>query len=275
MTSVRQRFTLLGCGSSPGVPRISGDWGACDPAEPRNRRARASLLVEQFGADGNATTVVIDTGPDFRDQMIRAAVKRLDAAVYTHPHADHIHGIDDLRGYVIVQRRRIPVYADMPTMARLREGFGYCFETPEGSEYPPILTPHLLEGPGHSLAIDGAGGRISLLPFEQYHGSIVSLGFRIGNVAYCSDVSGFPAETVERLQDLEVLIIDALQYRRHPSHFSIGQALEWIERLQPKRAILTHMHIPLDYNTVQNGTPDHIEPGYDMMTFEQTMEVSA
>jgi len=274
MTRVRQRFTLLGCGSSPGVPRINGDWGACDPNNPKNRRSRASLLIEQFGEDGGSTTVVVDTGPDFRDQMIRAAVERLDAAVYTHSHADHLHGIDDLRGYIIVQRMRMPIYADAPTMARLREGFRYCFERPDGSEYPPILTPHLLEGPGHAVTIDGAGGRLSLLPFEQLHGSITSLGFRVGDVAYCSDVSGFPDNTVELLQGLDVLIIDALQYRTHPSHFSLGEALAWIERLQPARAILTHMHIPLDYDTVCEETPDRVEPGYDMMTFEQTVEIS-
>ena len=273
MTRVRQRITLLGCGSSPGTPRINGDWGACDPANPKNRRRRAALLVEQFGADGERTTVVIDTGPDFRDQMIAAGVKRIDAAVYTHPHADHIHGIDDLRGYVIAQRMRIPIYADAPTMQRLREGFGYCFETPAGSEYPPIIVPNFIEGPGHPVTIEGAGGSLTLLPFAQMHGSIVSLGFRIGGIAYCSDVSDFPEETVEKLQGLDVLIVDALQYRTHPSHFSLGEALEWIERLKPARAVLTHMHIPLDYDTVNAETPNHVEPGFDLMTIDQEIEV--
>ena len=273
MTAVRQRITLLGCGSSPGVPRINGDWGACNPANPKNRRRRAALLVEQFAADGGQTTVVVDTGPDFRDQMITAGVERIDATVYTHSHADHIHGIDDLRGYVIAQRTRIPIHADDQTMDRLRSGFGYCFETPTGSEYPPIVTPHLIEGPGHPVRIDGAGGLLTLLPFAQIHGSIVSLGFRIGDLAYCSDVSDFPEETFEQLQDLDVLIVDALQYRTHPSHLSLGEALDWIERLKPARAILTHMHIPLDFNTVDAETPDHVEPGFDMMTIEQQIEV--
>ncbi len=268
----RQRITLLGCGSSPGVPRITGDWGACDPDNPKNRRLRASLLVEQLTDDGR-TTVVIDTGPDFREQMIRAGVQRLDAAIYSHEHADHLHGIDDLRGYVLVQRHRIPVYATAPTMARLREGFDYCFETPEGSGYPPIVKPRIIEGPDHPLVIDGAGGPLTLMPLEQIHGDIISLGFRIGNIAYCSDVSGFPETTVARLQDLDVLIIDALQYRTHPSHFSLGEALEWAERLKPAKTILTHMHIPLDYETVREETPDHVEPGYDMMVLEQTVEI--
>lgn len=274
MTTVRQRVTLLGCGSSPGVPRINGDWGACDPSNPKNRRRRAALLVEQTAPDCGQTTVVVDTGPDFRDQMIAAGVERIDAAVYTHPHADHIHGIDDLRGYVIAQRMRIPIYADDPTMARLREGFNYCFETPAGSEYPPIIVPNIIEGPGHPVTIDGAGGPLTLLPFEQLHGNITSLGFRIGGIAYCSDVSGYPDETLEQLRDLDVLIIDALQYRPHPSHFSLGEALEWIERLKPARAILTHMHIPLDYQTVAAETPDHVEPGYDMMTIDQEIEIA-
>jgi phosphoribosyl 1,2-cyclic phosphate phosphodiesterase len=269
----RQRITLLGCGSSPGVPRITGDWGACDPNNPKNRRRRAALLVEQFSHDGGQTNVVIDTGPDFRDQMIAAAVHRLDAAVFTHPHADHLHGLDDLRGYVIVHHHRIPIYANSLTMERLREGFDYCFETPSGSEYPPIVIPHIIEGPGHPVVIEGAGGIVTLLPFEQIHGNISSLGFRMGNLAYCSDVSGFSEATAAELENLDVLIIDALQYRTHPSHFSLGEALEWIDRLKPARAILTHMHIPLDYDTVNAETPDHVEPGYDMMTIEQQVEL--
>ncbi len=273
MRTANQRITLLGCGSSPGVPRISGDWGACDPANPRNRRRRAALLVEQFTEDGGKTTVVIDTGPDFRDQMISAGVERIDAAVYTHSHADHIHGIDDLRGYVITQRMRIPIHADRSTMNRLREAFRYCFETPPGSGYPPIVDAHMIENTDHPIVIEGAGGPIALLPLEQMHGDITSLGFRIGDVAYCCDVSGFPDQTVERLSGLETLIIDALQYRTHPSHFSLGEALEWIERLQPARAILTHMHTPLDYDKVQSETPDHVEPGYDLMSVEQKVAI--
>lgn len=270
----RQRITMLGCGSSPGVPRINGDWGACDPENPKNRRRRASLLVEQFAADGGQTTIVIDTGPDFRDQMISAGVSRLDAAIYSHEHADHLHGIDDLRGYVMVQGSRMPVFADTVTMARLHEGFGYCFETPEGSQYPPIVEPRLIEGPGYPIVVEGAGGPLTLTPFEQTHGGIISLGFRFGDIAYCSDVSGFPKATVAMLQGLDVLIIDALQYRTHPSHFSLGEALEWIERLRPARAVLTHMHVPLDYDSVLAETPDNVEPGYDLMTFEQSLEIA-
>ncbi|MFC4625192.1 MBL fold metallo-hydrolase [Daeguia caeni] len=261
------RFTILGCGSSPGVPRINGDWGNCDPSNPKNRRRRTSLLVERFDEAGKSTVVVIDTGPDFRAQMIDAEVRSLDAVVYTHSHADHIHGIDDLRTYVVENRRLMDVYANRDTRNRLYEAFGYCFETPPGSSYPPILCMHEIAA-GTPFSIEGAGGAIRFVPFRQKHGDIESLGFRIGNVAYCTDVSDFPTESPQYARSADVLIIGALQYRRHPSHFSLEQALEWIEALAPKRAILTHMHVPLDYDTVMRETPDHVEPAYDGMRFE-------
>ncbi len=270
---VRQRMTILGCGSSPGVPRINGDWGACDPNNPKNRRRRASLLIEQTMPGHGCTSVVIDTGPDFREQMLSARVKRLDAVVFTHPHADHLHGIDDLRGFVLAQRQRIPIHADPATMQRMREGFGYCFETPVGSAYPPILDPYLIENTDQPIVIDGKGGPVSLLPYEQQHGDIISLGFRIGEIAYSSDVSNYPDATLPKLKNLDVLIIDALQYRPHPSHLSLAEALEWIERIRPRKAILTHMHIPLDYETVRAETPDNVLPAHDMMVLEQEIEV--
>jgi phosphoribosyl 1,2-cyclic phosphate phosphodiesterase len=228
---------------------------------------RAAALIERIRPDGERTVVVIDTGPDFRNQMLMASVKRIDAVVYTHSHADHIHGVDDLRTYVIDQRQRIPIYADQNTMLRLRDGFGYCFETPPGSNYPHILEPHLIDH-ATPMAISGRGGDIVLRPLPQNHGDIISLGFRIGNLAYCPDASGFPDTTAPLLGDLDWLIIDALQYRTHPSHFSLGQALEWIERLKPRHAALTHMHIPLDYATVDAETPDNVHPGYDGMVIE-------
>lgn len=266
--AVTRRFTILGCGSSPGVPRITGDWGACDPSNPRNRRLRAAFLVEQIGMDGGKTTVVIDTGPDFRQQMINAGVNHIDAVLYTHAHADHLHGIDDLRGYFHATHNRIPIYADPMTMERIRQGFGYCLETPPGSSYPPIIRAELIEDLDRPVIIDGAGGPIAFQPLKQIHGDILSLGFRIGDLAYCSDVSDFPEETVEKLFGLDVLIIDTLQYRFHPSHLSLEQSLGWIEHFQPKRAVLTHMHTPLDYETVMGETPPHVEPAYDGLVID-------
>lgn len=261
-------FTILGCASSPGVPRITGEWGACDPNNPKNRRTRTAMMVRRVGETGE-TVVVIDTGPDFRQQMIDNRVARLDGVLYTHAHADHIHGIDDIRGFAIVQRERIPIWADQPTMAHLRGAFGYCMETPAGSSYPPIVRPHLINSLDEPIVVNGAGGPIHFLPLDQVHGDIRSLGFRIGDVAYCPDVSDFPAGTLKRLQGLDTLIIDALQYKPHPSHLSIDQALMWIERIGPQRAILTHMHIPLDYDTVLAETPGHVEPAHDGLTFER------
>jgi phosphoribosyl 1,2-cyclic phosphate phosphodiesterase len=260
------RLTILGCGSSPGTPRITGDWGDCDPANPKNRRRRTAAMVERISRHG-VTTVVIDTGPDFREQMIDAGVERIDAVLYTHPHADHIHGIDDLRGFVLTQRRLMDIYADKPTLERLFEAFGYCFETPPGSSYPPILKAHPIAHDG-KVTIEGEGGPLTFEPLPQIHGDIISLGFRVGDMAYCPDVSDFPPETVAALQDLDLLVLDALQYKRHPSHFSLREALEWIERLRPERSILTHMHIPLDYDTVRAETPGNVEPAFDGMTIE-------
>ncbi|MEM9733872.1 MAG: MBL fold metallo-hydrolase [Pseudomonadota bacterium] len=265
-TGSLMRFTILGCGSSPGVPRIGGDWGNCDPTNPKNRRRRAALLVQRIGRDG-VTTIVVDTGPDFREQMIAANVGVADAVLYTHSHADHIHGIDDLRSFVINSRHRVKIWCDEVTSKRLHEAFGYCFETPEGSGYPPILRENRIEA-GQELVIEGQGGPISVMPFEQQHGAIISLGFRFGKLAYSSDVSHLDERSLPHLNDLDVWIVDALQYREHPSHLSLAQSLGWIERLAPKRAVLTHMHTPLDYDTVMRETPDHVTPAYDGMVIE-------
>lgn len=262
----RLRFTILGCGSSPGVPRPNGDWGACDPDEPRNRRMRASLLVQRIGDDG-VTTVVIDTGPDFRQQMLLAGVTHIDGVVYTHAHADHVHGIDDLRTFVMTQRARIPVFADARTTERLRTAFDYIFETQKGSGYPPIVDAHLVET-GREISIAGKGGAVTLTPFGIDHGTLRIKGFKIGGLSYCTDASGFPEKTLPVIARSDILIIDALQPQPHPTHFSMGQALDWIRRLEPRRAVLTHMHTPMDYRTVLQATPPHVEPAYDGMVLE-------
>jgi phosphoribosyl 1,2-cyclic phosphate phosphodiesterase len=261
------RATIMGCGSSPGVPRIGNDWGACDPKEPKNQRTRCSLLIERFGHGETPTTVLVDTGPDLRAQLLAANVRHLDGVVYTHPHADHLHGIDDLRALWLVSKRLIDVYADTPTISRLKEAFAYCFHSPEGSFYPPILKHHPITG-GELLTITGAGGPVRILPFRQTHGDIESLGFRIGGLAYSCDISGLPDDSISALGGLDLWIVDALRYRPHPSHFNVEQSLAWIERVGPRRAILTHMHIDLDYQRLKSELPPHVEPAYDGMRVE-------
>jgi phosphoribosyl 1,2-cyclic phosphate phosphodiesterase len=256
-------FTILGCGSSGGVPRVGAGWGACDPNNPKNRRRRCSLLVERR-SDAGVTRVLIDTTPDVREQLLDARVTRLDAVLFTHEHADHTHGIDDLRVLAIHQRQRIPVYLDEPTSAILRARFGYCFETPSGSSYPAILDEHRLR-PGRPVTIGGAGGPIEALPLLQDHGDISALGFRFGGLAYSADIKAVPAASMTALAGLDVWIVDALRYTSHPSHFSVDDALAAIERVRPQRAILTNMHVDLDYETLHARLPARVEPAYDGM----------
>jgi phosphoribosyl 1,2-cyclic phosphate phosphodiesterase len=261
-----RRFTILGCGSSGGVPRPALGWGVCDPSNPKNRRRRTSLLVEQHAASG-ATRLLVDTSPDLREQLLDAAVEALDAVLYTHEHADHTHGIDDLRGLFIRHRRRIDVYLDAHTSQAMHARFDYCFQSPPGSEYPPIVTEHRLD-PGRAVEIAGAGGPITALPILQEHGDIASLGFRFGALAYSCDLSHLPEAGASALAGVEVWIVDALRYRPHPSHFSVEDALGWIERIKPRRAILTNLHSDLDYEELKRRLPPHVEPAFDGMTVD-------
>jgi len=256
------RFTILGCGSSGGVPRLGGLWGECDPNNPRNRRQRCSLLIERI-AKGGTTAVLIDTSPDLRAQLLAAGIGTLDAVVYTHNHADHVHGIDDLRMIVYNRRERLPVWADKVTQKALFERFSYAFVQPEGSSYPPILNMNTIDG---DLTIDGAGGPVSLTPFTVAHGSIDSLGIRIGNVAYLPDAAEVHDASWPVLENLDCWIVDALRRNPHPTHAHLARTLQWIERAAPKRMVLTHMHNDLDYATLEAETPDHITPAYDGMT---------
>jgi phosphoribosyl 1,2-cyclic phosphate phosphodiesterase len=254
------RVTILGCGSSGGVPRLGGRWGACDPANPKNRRRRCALLLERFEGAG-ATRVLIDAGPDLRAQLLDAGIATLDGVLFTHEHADHVHGIDDLRQIVFNRRERLPVWAAEQTAETLLRRFSYVFEQPEGSLYPPILDLRHLDGP---VSVDGAGGAVEAVPFEVPHGPrTTALGFRVGPVAYLPDVSDMSDAAWEAVRGLDCWIVDALQYEPHISHSHLAKTLSWIDRAAPRRAIVTNMHIDLDYDRVAAETPAHVWPAYD------------
>jgi len=259
------RFTILGCGSSGGVPRLGGDWGDCDPANPKNRRRRCSMLVERLGTEG-VTRVLIDTAPDMRDQLLDAGVGTLDAVAYTHSHADHTHGIDDLRQIVFNLRRRLPVWADGATQSALIDRFGYAFVQPADSPYPPILDLHTIHDA--PFTIDGAGGPVTLTPFRADHGSIEALGFRIGGLAYLPDAVKIPEDSWPVLAGLQVFVVDALRRKPHPTHAHLALALDWIARAAPARAVLTNMHLDLDHATLCAELPAHITPAHDGMQIE-------
>lgn len=258
------RFTILGCGSSGGVPRIGGHWGACDPTNPKNRRTRCSMLVERIEGEG-ITRVLIDTTPDMREQLLRTGIGHLDAVAYTHSHADHVHGIDDLRQLVFNARRRLQVWADAPTQDALISRFGYAFVQPAGSSYPPICDLNAIRG---RFAVEGQGGAIELSPFTVLHGDIEALGFRIGGLAYLPDVSAIPDPIWSHLEGLDVWVLDALRREPHPTHAHLALSLEWMERAAPRHGILTNMHIDLDHAAVEAETPPNISAAFDGMVIE-------
>lgn len=258
------RLTILGCGSSGGVPRIGGYWGDCDPDNPKNNRRRCSVLVERETDDG-VTSVLIDTSPDMRSQLLDAGTGRLDGVVYTHFHADHVHGIDDLRMIGMNMRSRVRVWADGNTQNALLARFGYAFVQPKDSPYPAILDMQTISG---DFEIDGPGGAISFCPFTVGHGSIDALGFRIGKVAYLPDVAEIYDDAWAKLENLDCWIVDALRRQPHPTHAHLERTLEWITKAAPKQAVLTNMHIDLDYVTVRDETPDNVTPAFDGMTLK-------
>jgi phosphoribosyl 1,2-cyclic phosphate phosphodiesterase len=262
---------ILGCGSSMGVPRVDGQWGACDPAEPKNRRTRCSLLVRRRDPAGGAeTTVLVDTSPDLRTQVIAAKVNRIDAVLYTHDHADQTHGIDDLRGFTIATQRRVPCFMEAWTRRTLTGRFRYVFEGESG--YPPICEAHDLPPLGEPWSVDGPSGPIPVVGFDQDHGPVRSVGFRFGGLAYSSDVRDLPESAFETLAGVDTWIVDALRWTPHPTHAHVDKALDWIARVRPRRAVLTNLHIDLDYAELQQRLPGGVEPAYDGMTI--TMEAA-
>lgn len=278
----RLRITILGSGSSGGVPRFggadgAGDWGSCDPGEPKNRRTRCSILVQrehpEFGfAHDKTTSVLVDTSPDMRAQVLAARCSRLDAVLFTHDHADQAHGIDDLRVFALHMRKRVPVYIDDATAGDLLDRFRYCFEQAPGSLYPPILDKIDMPPCGERFSVDGPSGPIPVTAFLQYHGGVDSLGFRFGDMAYSSDVVGLPDESFDILAGVNVWIVDALQYKPHKTHAHLDLALEWLARIRPKRGVLTNLHVHMDYASLKNRLPTGVEPAFDGLTIDGNAE---
>ena len=263
--SPKLSLTLLGTGPSGGVPRVTNDWGQCDPAEPKNRRRRAAALIEQLSSDGSKTSVLIDAGPDCREQLLSSNVQSLEAVVITHPHADHIFGLDDLRQLALTLRRPIDVYMDSNTSDTVKGGFYYCFRQTEGSSYPLFCVEKRIVPPT-TIEVDGPGGEIRLQPFEVVHGDINALGFRVNDIAYVPDMKRLLNEHSRSVLDgVRVLVVDALRRKPHPTHMHLEETLSFITEVAPERAVLTNMHCDLDYHTLCKELPAGVEPGFDGM----------
>jgi phosphoribosyl 1,2-cyclic phosphate phosphodiesterase len=256
------KVTILGCGAATGCPGVSIGWGACDPNEPRNRRKRASILVED--GEGDATRrLLVDTSPDLRTQLLDVGIDSLNGVLFTHAHADHLHGIDDLRPINRKINAPLDCWMDAQTLQTARERFGYVFEplSPEVTfHYKPTLIPHVVE-PGTAFT---AGG-FDVLPFEQDHGVMMTLGFRFGRIAYSTDVINLDDAAFAALEGVDVWIIDALGLKPHVTHANLDKSLSWIEKVRPQRAILTHMGVDLDYLTLSKSLPSGVEPAFDGM----------
>ncbi|MCI5048684.1 MAG: MBL fold metallo-hydrolase [Aquisalinus sp.] len=279
---MKLRAIILGCGSSGGVPRPggpdgTGNWGACDPSEPKNRRMRCSLLVQRAhetkGWDtSELTTVLVDTSPDLREQLLIAKCGRLDAVLYTHDHADQCHGIDDLRVVALNMMSRVPTYVDKATTGNLLTRFSYCFEQAPGSYYPSILEHREMPENGSTAQIDGPTGPIPFTPFLQHHGNVDSLGFIFGGqggIAYSSDVHELPEESFQLLDQTGIWIVDALRHKPHVSHAHLDKALDWIARVKPEGAVLTNLHVDMDYRSLEKTLPAGVIPAHDGLILER------
>ena len=252
------KVRILGCGTSSGVPRIGNDWGTCNPAEPRNRRYRVSILVSH-----EDTHILVDTGPDLRDQLLDGDIHTVDAVIWTHDHADHCHGIDDLRQLYHVHSRPVEGFARAATLGELQRRFGYVFEGKSGS--PAIAS-------GHDLPDELELGSITVRSVDQPHGDIMSAGIRFNaagkSLVYSTDINALTDEMTNLFQGTDLWIVDALRRRPHPSHPHLSQALGWIGIVAPRRAVLTHMDQSMDYRTLLAELSDGVEPGFDGMEIE-------
>jgi len=246
------KITILGCGTSSGVPRIGGKWGVCDPENPKNRRRRSSIFVED-----RDTKILIDTTPDLREQCLDADITHIDGVLYTHDHADHTHGIDDLRAIKHIMKQRVEAYSNAYTMSVLKQRFAYIFKSKEG--YPAILNGNVIDGQEFGI------GKITVQPFDLIHGHSITLGFRLNKMAYTTDLNAIPQESEQFLHGLDLWVVDCLRPEPHPTHSHLDQTLSWIEKFKPKRAILTHMTWDLDYENLKKSLPKYIEPAYDGM----------
>ncbi len=255
------KITVLGCGASGGVPLIGNNWGDCAPDEPRNRRRRSSILIE-----GQGTTILVDASPDCRAQLLDAGIDRLDAVIFTHAHADHIHGIDDLRWVNVAMREVIPAYAYDMTLEQINTRFGYVFapldHKARGQFYKPCLDPQPIGDDSFRI------GELEVRPFRQDHGFSTTLGLRVGAFAYSVDVVELDETAFDRLQGVETWVVGCLGRNPHPTHAHLKKALGWIERIAPKRAWLSHMSHVLDYQALCRELPEHVRPAHDGLTID-------
>ncbi|WP_041534984.1 MBL fold metallo-hydrolase [Parvularcula bermudensis] len=280
---MRVRATILGCGSSGGVPRVGGadgrgDWGVCDPSNPKNRRRRCSLLVQRAhdtnGWEGELTTVLIDTSPDLREQLLGAAVNHLDGVFITHDHADQTHGIDDLRGLVYRNGKRVPVHFSDQTAPNLMQRFAYCFQSSAKTGYPAILDSHRI-APGAPVTVSGPSGDIVVEAALLDHGRVPAFGYKLsvpeqaqGGIAYSPDTNGVPDTAMALFTGVDVWVVDALRREPHPSHAHLAMALEWLVRADASRGVLTNLHIDLDYEELAAELPENVVPAYDGLCIE-------
>jgi phosphoribosyl 1,2-cyclic phosphate phosphodiesterase len=256
----RQTLTVLGCGNSAGVPAAGNYWGKCDPNEPRNRRTRPSAVIRSA-----TTTVIIDTGPEFRTQINAAGIERVDAVLFTHAHGDHTHGIDDLRPLRLRHKTVIDIWSDKTTIAELEDRFAYMFTERENGLYPRVLTSHIVE-PGVALTI----GDLTIIPFEQDHGTRQSLGFRIGDTAYSTDVIRFDEKALSILKGIKNWVVDAAGYKMPANyvHMTLGDVFAVNKIVQAQHVFLTHMSSSMDYQTVAAELPDGYAPAYDGLVID-------